>query len=53
MGNTPDTAKRAKKHDCRAGKDGDCIWKKCPQLRDNEPARSGRHCPLDNPEELV
>ena len=32
---------------CQAGKDGDCIWEDCPQLRDNEPSRSGRHCPLD------
>lgn len=27
--------------------DGECFWQHCPQLRDNEPARSGRHCPLD------
>jgi len=32
---------------CQAGKDGDCIWNLCPQVRDNEPSRSGRHCPLD------
>jgi hypothetical protein len=31
---------------CHAGKDGDCLWEKCPQLRDNEPRLSGRHCPL-------
>lgn len=31
---------------CHAGKDGDCIWPECPQLRDNEPAASGRSCPL-------
>ena len=32
---------------CQAGKDGDCIWKDCPQLGDNEPSKSGRRCPLD------
>jgi len=32
---------------CHAGKDGDCIWEHCPQLRDNEPTATGRHCPLD------
>jgi len=33
--------------DCRAGADGDCTWEKCPQLRDKEPMKSGRHCPFD------
>lgn len=32
---------------CHAGNDGDCSWSACPQLRDGEPASSGRHCPLD------
>jgi len=32
---------------CAAGRDGECGHKACPQLRDNEPAKSGRHCPLD------
>lgn len=32
---------------CHAGKDGDCIWPGCPQIRDDEPAKTGRHCPLD------
>ncbi|MBD3762601.1 hypothetical protein [Rhizorhabdus sp.] len=32
---------------CRAQKDGECSWAGCPQLRDGEPARSSRHCPLD------
>lgn len=32
---------------CQAGGDGDCKWSACPQLRDGEPAASGRHCPLD------
>lgn len=27
--------------------DGDCAWPKCPQIRDGEPAATGRHCPLD------
>ncbi len=31
---------------CRAGKDGDCNAIGCPQLLDNEPATSGRSCPL-------
>lgn len=32
---------------CRAGRDGECNWAKCPQLRDGEPAGTGRHCPID------
>lgn len=28
---------------CHAGKDGDCIWPKCPQLVNRQ-----SHCPLDN-----
>lgn len=32
---------------CQAGRDGDCTDVRCPQLRDGEPAKSGRHCPLD------
>ncbi|ALY10504.1 hypothetical protein SEA_BOSSLADY_47 [Arthrobacter phage BossLady] len=35
---------------CHAGMDGDCSWAQCPQLRDNEPRHSGRHCPLDKGE---
>lgn len=31
---------------CHAGKDGDCIWPECPQLRDGEPAATGQTCPL-------
>lgn len=31
---------------CHAGRDGDCSWKGCPQLRDNEPESTGRACPL-------
>ena len=33
---------------CRASEDGDCDWPECPQILDDEPHRSGRHCPLDN-----
>lgn len=32
---------------CHSGRDGECSWERCPQLRDGEPVRSGRHCPLD------
>lgn len=32
---------------CAAGSDGDCVHSQCPQLRDREPMKSGRHCPLD------
>jgi protein gp37 len=32
---------------CHANRDGDCRAKSCPQLRDGEPLRSGRHCPID------
>lgn len=32
---------------CHADRDGDCSHENCPQLRDNEPSTSGRHCPLD------
>jgi hypothetical protein len=35
---------------CHADDDGDCVWSGCPQLRDDEPRRSGRHCPRDLPE---
>lgn len=31
---------------CQADRDGDCSCEWCPQLRDNEPATSGRSCPL-------
>ena len=32
---------------CHAQRDGDCEWDDCPQLRDGEPMKSGRPCPLD------
>jgi len=33
---------------CAADRDGECSHVQCLQLRDNEPATTGRHCPLDN-----
>lgn len=27
--------------------DGECYAETCPQLRDGEPAKTGRHCPID------
>jgi hypothetical protein len=32
---------------CHADRDGDCNHKDCPQLRDGEPHKSGRSCPLN------
>jgi hypothetical protein len=32
---------------CHADRDGDCEWSECPQKRDGEPEKSGRHCPYD------
>jgi len=31
---------------CRAGRDGECTWDKCPQSKDDEPSSTGRDCPL-------
>ncbi len=36
---------------CRGHEDGECFWSECPQLRDGEPRKSGRHCPLDKEED--
>lgn len=33
---------------CAAARDGECSHKDCPQLRDNEPMATGRHCPIDD-----
>ena len=33
---------------CHGSRDGECVAPSCPQLRDNEPAATGRHCPLDD-----
>jgi len=32
---------------CHADRDGACDWTHCPQIKDNEPRASGRHCPRD------
>lgn len=32
---------------CQADCDGHCTHFKCPQASDGEPAKTGRHCPLD------
>jgi len=50
--NRADKAKAALKgsEHCHAGSDGECHWGDCPQLRDGEPNKSGRHCPLDDRE---
>lgn len=32
---------------CYADRDGDCSHVNCPQLRDDEPKATGRHCPID------
>lgn len=38
---------------CAADDDGDCNHAQCPQVRDGEPKRSGRSCPLyRGPEDL-
>ena len=34
-------------HAAGRNSDGDCYWPGCPQIRDGEPEKSGRHCPLD------
>jgi hypothetical protein len=36
---------------CAANRDGDCCHPDCPQVRDGEPKKSGRDCPLDYPRE--
>ncbi len=42
---------REQKVSCQASRDGDCDYACCPQLRDGEPSKTGRHCPLDNHED--
>lgn len=32
---------------CHSHRDGDCFHESCPQNRDGEPMKTGRHCPLD------
>lgn len=36
---------------CQADSDDECDYSECPQLRDNEPRATGRHCPLDKCED--
>lgn len=36
---------------CQADRDGECIHPDCPQIRDGEPEKTGRHCPLDHYED--
>lgn len=43
--------RRAAGEHCHGGRDGDCFDARCPQLRDGEPVRTGRHCPLDAAED--
>lgn len=43
----PEKAPRRPLAGCAAGRDGECTHPDCPQLRDNEPKDTGRHCPLD------
>jgi hypothetical protein len=31
---------------CQSARDGECNWPHCPQIRDNEPAATGRSCQL-------
>jgi hypothetical protein len=44
---SPIPAPKEKLVRCAAARDGDCTHPDCPQLRDNEPTATGRHCPLD------
>ena len=32
---------------CHSAMDGECFWRRCPQNRDGEPKKTGRHCPLE------
>lgn len=38
---------------CHGDSDGECSWEHCPQIRDNEPKASGRHCPIDVREDFA
>jgi hypothetical protein len=40
-------AKRKPLVTCAAARDGECHHPDCPQIRDNEPEKRGRHCPID------
>ena len=45
-------AKQPNREFCHAGQDGECNWDKCPQIKDGEPIKTGRHCPLDTREDI-
>lgn len=45
--NIPQVGDSAELTRCKAGRDGECFHKLCPQIKDGEPERSGRHCPID------
>jgi len=38
---------------CQVHDDGSCTWEPCPQVRDDEPNRSGRPCPIGCEAHLV
>ena len=40
------TRKRGPLSHCAANKEGDCSHPDCPQIRDGEPAKTGRNCPV-------
>jgi len=46
--NSPNRAQGEPLIRCAAGRDGECSHAQCPQLRDREPAATGRHCPIDS-----
>lgn len=48
---TPYRKRRAAEGHCMSNSEGDCDCAECPQLRDDEPMRSGRHCPRDKERE--
>lgn len=38
---------------CQAGQDGECYHPLCPQIRDGEPEKSNRFCPLPTGNPIV
>lgn len=50
----PYLAKKGSLKTCAVGRNMDCSDARCPQIRDGEPTKTGRHCPLphwtDDPE---
>lgn len=51
MSRREEIARGAEVELCHADRDGDCRWSRCPQDQDDEPRKTGRHCPLDTYEE--